>query len=81
MYICITESKNNMRYLTKDAKKLAVVGLGELDKVGAMDAVKFIKGHLEDDCEICVMEKSVISEDFDFDACSNELARTEVWLC
>ena len=66
--VSFTESKNNIRYLIKGAKKLAVVGLGELDKVGAMDAVKFIKGHLEDDCDACVMEKSVISEDFDFDA-------------
>ena len=42
--------------------------MGELDKVCAVDAIKFIKGHLENDCDVCVMEKSVISEDFDFEA-------------
>ena len=62
------ESKNNICYLTKNAKKLAIVGLGELDKAGAIDAVEFIREQMENDCDVCVMEKSVISEEFDFDA-------------
>lgn len=66
--VSFAESKNNICYLIKNVKKLAVVSLGELDKAGAIDAVEFIKGHLENDCDLCVMEKSVISEEFDFDA-------------
>lgn len=65
--IDFTESKNNIRYLTKSAKKLAVVGLGDLNQAGAVKAVEFVKSYLDNECIVCVMEKSVISEDFDFD--------------
>ena len=66
--VSFTESKNNIRYLTKSVKTLAIVGLGDLEQSGASGAVSFIESQLENDCDVCVMEKSVISEDFDFDA-------------
>ena len=65
--VSFAESKNNIHYLAKGIKKMAVVGMGDLEQAGAIKAVDFLKGHLEDDCDVCVMTESVISENFDFD--------------
>jgi len=66
--ISFTESKNNIRYSMKNVNKLAIVGLGDLEKTGAAEAVGFIEGYLDKDCELCVMKESVLSENFDFNA-------------
>ena len=63
-----TESKNNIRYAIRGAKKLAVVGLGDMEGTVALEALEFIKCNLLEGCQVCVMTTSLLAKEFDFDA-------------
>ena len=62
------ESKNNICYAMKKAKTLSIIGLGDLEKSQAVEAVDFIKSKLDSGSQTSVITKSVLSEEFDFDA-------------
>ena len=63
-----TESKNNICYITKTMKKVALIGVGGLENAKADGTIAYIKDTLNDMCELDVIKESVLSSDFDFEA-------------
>ncbi|MBQ8040130.1 MAG: hypothetical protein IJ274_09730 [Lachnospiraceae bacterium] len=65
--ISFAETKNNIRYLTKDAKNLAVVGLGDLENKQANAALEYIKETIGETSDIVLMNESILAEGFEFE--------------
>lgn len=66
-----SESKSNIRYLTKDAVNIGVFGLGNLHTAETEETIVFLKESLEEGKNICIFEEDILTENFDFDKLRN----------
>lgn len=61
-----SESKNNICYSVKDAKRIGIFGIGDVNSPMSEEAVAFIKEVLKEEADICTFAEDVLSEKFDF---------------